>query len=357
MILWTNAHGSFPIGLVFLGCLTLGRIAEAARDTKSFVGVFSDRGVRRWMILTQLAAAAVLVNPDTIDAYINAVTFGRNPNLRDMLEWNEMHVRASEAIWLLASLVLLVFAVRHSRVVFRPAHVLLLAVFAVALVLNVRISVWYAYVFGFVMVPHLAELIGRKWPRPAAVPDDEIVLGGGVFGRSYIHTLVCVLLVWCGFALAPSAQPVLGGPERGPQRLYNKDTPLGATAFLREHPPRGQVWNSQMWGDWLLYDGPPGVQPFVNTNAVHVVPSRVWRDYMSIARADRGWLGLVDKYRVNTLIVSKNDQPRLSQQVRTLTGDWAVVYEDPQAIIVSREQRTATVRNKKSRTGQQKSGR
>jgi hypothetical protein len=360
MIFWTNAHGSFPVGLVFLGCHAVGRIVEAGWRTRSFTGVFSDHMVRRWVILTQLAAVAVLVNPDTIDAYINAVTFGRNPNLRDMLEWSEMHLGASEAVWLLASLVVLVFTVRHSRVAIRPAHVLLLAVFSIALLFNVRISVWYAFVFGYVLVPHFAELIGRKWPKPAAVPDEEVVLGGGVFGRSYIHTLFCGLLLWVGFALSPSATPLLGGSPRSPERLYDRRTPLGVAAFLREHPPRGQVWNSQMWGDWLLLDGPPDLKLFVNTNAVHVVPPRVWRDYMSIARADGGWLGIADKYRVNTLIVSKDDQPRLAQRVRTLGGDWTVVYEDAQAIIVSREalapKRKAENGGQRSEVGDRRSG-
>jgi hypothetical protein len=353
MVFWANTHGSFPIGLVFLGCHALGGMIETAWRTRSFSAVFGDRMVRRWMILTQLAAAAVLLNPDTIDAYINVVSFGSNPNLEGIEEWAPIHLRAIEAPGLLASLVVLLFAFRHGRVVIRPAQVLLLGVFTIAFLFNVRVAVWYAFVFGYVMVPHLEELLARKWPKPSAVPavadaagfgseagsfrHAEFELRGGVFGRSYIHTLVCALLLWMGFALSPSSLPLLGGKPRTPERLYNNQTPLGAAAFLREHPPQGLVWNSAMWGDWLLLDGPPGLKPFVNTNAIHVVPPRVWRDYRRIAGAARGWPGILDKYRVDTMIVSKKDQPELPWQVRTLGGDWAIVYEDPQAIVVSRE--------------------
>jgi hypothetical protein len=81
---------------------------------------------------------------------------------------------------------------------------------------------------------------------------------------------------------------------------------------------------------------------------------------MSIARADGGWLGIADKYRVNTLIVSKDDQPRLAQRVRTLGGDWTVVYEDAQAIIVSREalapKRKAENGGQRSEVGDRRSG-
>jgi len=349
MVFWTNTHGSFPIGLAFLGCHAVGGMIETAWRTRSFSGVFGDRMVRRWIILTQLAAAAVLLNPDTIDAYINVATFGSNPNLQGIQEWAPMHLRAIEAPGLLASLVVLAFAVRHSRVVITPTQALLLGVFTTAFLFNVRIAVWYAFVFGYVMVPHLEELLARKWPKPAAVPDAEVELGGGVFGRSYIHTLVCGLMIWMGFALSPSSRPLLGGRPRPPERLYDNQTPLGAAAFLRAHPPRGLVWNSAMWGDWLLLDGPPGLQPFVNTNAMHVVPPRVWRDYQSIARAARGWPGLVDKYRVDTLIVSKRDQPRLSREVRTLGGDWEIVYEDSQAIVVSREPGTRSAGRQKQK--------
>lgn len=339
--LWANLHGAFPVGLAFLGCHFLGRALEAAWGTKSLRGVLQDRELRRWLYLTELAAAAVLLNPHTIDAYINSFTFARNPNLRDVLEWQELHSRAYEAMWLAVSWVMLLFVLRHSRVVVRPVHVLLLGVFSVGVWFNVRISLWYAFVFGYVIVPHLAELLGRKWPRRVAPAqrvdgDEATTIRKSVFGRTYIHTLVCALLVWCGFAFSPIARPVLGGKPRAPDQLYLEQTPLAVTEFLRAHPPAGRVYNPQWWGDWMLRSGPPGLQIFMNTTAVHLAPAQVWRDYMLISRAGPGWERALEKYRVDTVVVSKSEEPRLALQARQLVG-WRIVYEDDQALVVSRD--------------------
>jgi len=356
MIVWANSHGSFPIGVAFLGCHLLGQLVETAWRTWKFRPEsprVAARGLRRWVYLTELAAAAVLINPYGIDAYLNAFTFGGNPNVQDMLEWSAMHAEAAEGIWLAASLVLMLFAFRHSRVVIRPAHVLLLAVFAFATVYSVRMSVWYAFVFGYVFLPHLAELVGRflpAKPRPANV--EAIELGGGVFGRTYIHTLVCGLLIWCGFAFSPVAQPVLGGPAREPERLYRQETPLAVTEYLRKNPPSGLIWNPQWWGDWLLLRGPDELQVFVNTfvvlrgppntNAVHVVPPQVWQDYLTVARAEPGWLRIIDKYRVDTIVVDKSQQEDFAAAVRSLPAEWRILYEDRQAVVVTRDEAMLT---------------
>ena len=46
-----------------------------------------DREARRQLYWLELALAATLINPNGIDAWIEAVRFSSNPNLRDVMEW------------------------------------------------------------------------------------------------------------------------------------------------------------------------------------------------------------------------------------------------------------------------------
>ena len=91
-VLWANLHGSFAIGVALLGCCWVGRLLEVAWHERSVAAVFADREGRRLLLWTELAAAAVLLNPYAIDAWLEAIRFSSNANLRDVLEWNPLQL-------------------------------------------------------------------------------------------------------------------------------------------------------------------------------------------------------------------------------------------------------------------------
>lgn len=335
MIFWANAHGSFVVGLALLGCHFLGRVIDVLWHERNIGAVFNDVMTRRWLILCELAAASALINPYGIDLYIHTFAFGSNPNLNTVVEWLEMYSRAGEGYCLMFSVALMLVLFRHSRVRIRPADVLILGMLALAVWFSIRMSVWYAYAFGLIITPHIAELVGRKWPVQRGIAsENEMLIDKRVFGRTYIHTLVCVVLLWMGFGLAPISFSVLGGERKN---IYDKGTPTAVTEFLREHPPEGQLYNPQYWGDWLAWDGPENLKVMTTTNTVHVLPPQVWQDYRRISATGNGWLGVIQKYNIDTLIIDKDDQTRLARQARRLPAEWRIVYEDDRAMIVSRD--------------------
>jgi hypothetical protein len=332
MAAWANLHGSFVVGLALVGCQLLGRVLEVGWKARSLTAALRAPEVRDWLIATELAISATLLNPYGIDLLINTVSFAAHPNLRDILEWQQLDVTSPEALGLGFSWVLLAFLLRHSRSPVRPAQALGLGLFSLAAVLNVRLSAWYGLVFVWAMAPHLAGLVER-W-RPQAI-SEEGGLRGGLLGRTFHHTLICGLLAWLAFAFAPLSSGVLGGRPRTAAQLYSAATPHGLTEFLRRLPPRGQIWNPQMWGDWLVWDGPPGLRVFMTTNSVHLAPPQVWKDYLRIGTVSESWQPLLDKYRVTTLVVDKLGMPKLEAAARLLPG-WKVIYEDRLALVVAR---------------------
>ncbi len=61
--LWANMHGSFMVGLGLLGAFTIGRAVDLLRRTGKLKMLLRDRWVLRYLLLTELAAVATLVNP------------------------------------------------------------------------------------------------------------------------------------------------------------------------------------------------------------------------------------------------------------------------------------------------------
>lgn len=336
-ILWANLHGSFAVGLVFLACHALGRMGELAISTRNVRTILADRGVQRWVLLTQAAVVGSLVNPYGLDLLIATAQFGGNPNLKDVIEWYPLKLIDLEGIGFAISIVVLIVALRHSRQRVGVTDVLLLAIFSVAVALRVRMNGWFAPVLTLTVLPHLADIanrLSRGAPARHRTADPQSTTEQPA--PKYTLTLVCGLLVWTTFAFSPISHPLLGGKGRQPDQLYNHGTPRALTQYLRENPPPGMVFGPQWWGDWLAWDGPPEMRIFMTTN-VHLVPNRVWRDYLRVARGQYGWGSVLDRYNVDTLIVHKELQEGLTRQARG-SSDWHVVYEDDLGLILQRNE-------------------
>jgi len=335
---WANTHGSFMVGIAMLACQTAGRLIEVAWQTRDVVQILSDRRLHRWLWLTELAIAAALINPYGMDQLLNALEFSKNPNLPDVMEWKKLEFSMPEGVQMCLSWLLMLVLFRFSKQPVRPAEILMLAVLIYTSIANVRMIGWYGFIFAYAMLPHLAEMArrGMSWihNQPGLISDEWWLR---LQKRSHLITLFCILVGWYGFALSHLATPLLGGERRKPDRLYSVETPRGVSAFLRRHPPQGQIFNPQWWGDWLAWDGPPGLKVFMTTNAVHLAPHRYWKDYMGLASGGAGWPQQINKYNIETFIIHKPDQVTMDVEVRNLK-DWKLVYEDDLAVIVTRDE-------------------
>lgn len=337
-MVWVNMHGSFAVGLVILACHASGRAIEVAWQSRSVVAVLRDPWVRTWTLLTEIAVLATLVNPYGVDMLIETATFGRNPNLRDILEWYPLRLMDLEGIHFLISMIILVVVARHSRLHFRAVDVLLLLVFAGLTAPSIRMIGWYAPVFAFVMMPHVADILCRLFPKPAAavppVGEEGDSSAEPASDLKFAGTLLCGLIIFCIFAITPFSQVFMGGRLRRPDQIYSRHTPLGISGYLKEHPAKSMIYAPQWWGDWMAWDGRPDTKVFMTTH-IHLAPQQVWKDYQRIQNGVTGWDRTLDRYRVRTLVVDKDRQKEL---VRALRGNdqWQIVYEDKLGIVANR---------------------
>ena len=231
--------------------------------------------------------------------------------------------------WILACVLF-----RHSRRYISPGDVILLLLFSVAVCMRVRMTQWYAPIAGYVLAPHIGDCYQQLTQRLEQSEYRDAITWMRV--RSFRTTTLGCLVAWIAFCFAPVSTSVLGGTHRPDDHIYSADTPRGVTEYFREHEPRGQIFNPQWWGDWLVWDGPKGLQGFMTTNALHVAPPRVWRDYLAISQADSGYQRLLEKYRINTIVICKALQHTLLRDAPKLQG-WHVAYEDDISLVLARK--------------------
>ncbi len=348
---WANLDGSFIYGLAVLACWILGRAIDAGWSSRRGAREASPRGLRamaddpslrRRLYVTELAVAATLLNPYGIDLLLHQLALPASSNLLYMPDWQPMVMRGWSALGFSLSVVALLLVFRHSRRRVPAAHVLLLAVFAFIAATAIGRLIWYGPIFVWVVVPHLAAIMAQaRQPGPGGEPTKRLRPGVARFadgfrllaGPSVRYTMLCATLLAIVFILSPIGSQALGREPRPLGRLFGA-APLELAGHLAADPPGGQTFNPVSWGDWLALQGPDGFRPFATTN-VQLLPARVWESYLGIAGASSGWSRILDRYSVDTVILSKLDQQGLAGAMR-FSENWSLTYEDEQAMVFVR---------------------
>jgi len=343
-VFWANLHGSFPIGLGYLGLLTLGRALEVGWRTGKLSRVLHDARVQRWFLVTELALIAVLLTPQGIGIFSAISAISNHPNLRDLVEWNPVTLRMTHGKSFLVASLLLMVVYRLSPRRISCTELLLLGVFGLSALWSVRMMVWFTPLAAWFFVVHAAAIVKQRQrrvksatPGPAttASEDTEAEQESAALFRPHsgLNTVVTLGMLWIFFAYTPFGATLLHGTPQDEQaalRFYkgslSRETPVDMTQYLREHPPQGLTFNPYEWGDYLQWAGPQGMQVFVNSHA-HLLPEEVWQDYFTILAGGSGAADKLDRYGVNTVILDKRYSQRLINDFKQ-SETWKLDYED-----------------------------
>jgi len=327
MLVWTNLHGSFPVGIALLGVFTVGRAIDVIRRTGKAAALWHDSRLSRLVLLTELAFAATLIHPYGLYLYREVWTFGSNPNLSSLTEWQPLEIRSWIGGTTLAILAALAILYRLTpRRIFAWEPLLVIGLSATA-IWSSRMSAWLAPVAAYLMTVH-AHAVWRAWRHAPFIPTPS--------PRAGLWTVVCLGLAWIFFGYSPLGLRLLHGRQPNLERAVTEYSPIGAVEYLQEFPPVGQVFNIYEWGDYLHWFGPAGMKIFVNSHA-HAVPSEVWQSYLRVIHQESGWQDVLDRSGVNTVIVDRAVRDGL---IRALKDDpkWRVGYEDHVATVFVRKQ-------------------
>lgn len=327
-VAWSNLHGSWPVGVALLGAMTIGRGLDLLRRTGTLRSLRHDKAVRRLFVMTEIAAVAVVINPDGWRIYPGVWSILSDVNVQALVEWQPLTLlmKQGQALAMVTAVLILLYRVSPRRVSFTEP--LLLFALAAATLHTSRFIVWLAP-----LVAYYVSLHGAAWWRAWRGKRLVVAEGRGLWAIASLG------FVWIAFALSPQYR-ALTGAER-PQfddaeamrRVVSSETPLSALAFLRENPPNGLIYNDLAFGDSLLWFGPDGVQPFVHSHA-HLTPRTVWTDYFNIARGNAAETRLNRYGAVAALLHASRGKSLAKALIES--GDWKAVYKDGQAIVLAR---------------------
>ena len=316
---WANLHGSFPVGLALLGLAAVQDVAGRHHP-------------RRAAATLVLAAGATLANPFGLDAWRYVATIGTDPTIaRFVTEWRHTPLLdpAGAAFYasVVAVVVIVLVRIRQGE---RPPWTTLawLAGLAFLGAWAVRAVAWW----GVGAAPIAAALLaGVRQPRRQVEPIASTATDrpGVARGPIVVVAGLALLLV----TIQPVWHPSADGQGLG-SRL--DDAPAGiahALSRIVAENPAVRVFNAQRWGSWLEL-AVPSARLFGDSR-IELIPAGVWIDYLQVTAGDASWREILDRWRVDVLVVSATDQPAFAALV---SGDsaWRTVYRDSDGLVAVR---------------------
>jgi hypothetical protein len=295
---WVNVHGSFPLGLVALGCLWLGRRADGKEGKVEL----------RCLLWAVGGTVLGVVNPlGPILLVFPVRLLGRMDVLSEVIEWQSP---SFSLMW--TRLFLVQVAIGVVVLVRRPSYraAIPLVVFTLAALLGVR----NIAVASIVLVPGLARgLTGLGSIRG----DRRNPLNGVAIGAL---ALVGVLLVSNGLA----------------KPAWQLETfPVDAVAWLDQnglHSADVHTATPDTVGNYLELLYGDQAHAFVD-DRVDMYPKPVIEDFLVLLHASPGWRDVLDRRDVDLV---------LWERTQALTGvmaessDWRIIYSDPSWVVSCR---------------------
>ena len=323
---WANVHGSFAVGLVVLGCYAVSETWEAARAASPSRRIWTAPGPRRAWSAVLLATAASCANPLGPKLLVAVAGFGQNAGLAGITEWQPMVLGSLSGALFFGSLLVTAVLLRWSPRRISVMEILLTLVFGLASLWAIRMLVWWALAWPWVVAPHAAaawQLRGGSRRRDA----DETGPGAGVKRLPYAAIIVFLTLWW-----SPSTFGLITGHQRAVESVLSPGTPHAMAVRLREAGISGRIFAPMDWADYLIYYTDEAVRPLIFSH-VHLTHPDVMRDYLRIYTATETWLQIVDKHEIDYLVLDRRRNAKLAR-LAMASPRCRILYEDRQGLLL-----------------------
>jgi len=293
--IWVNVHGSFPLGLVAVGCLWLGRRADG-KDAAVELRCLLWGGVGTILGVVSPLGPVLLIFPVRL--------LGRMDVLRQVIEWQSPSFSSAWTRLFLLQVVIGVLAL-----VRKPSYraAIPLVVFTAAALLGVR----NIAVASIVLVPGTA----RGLAGLGSIRGDK---------RSPINAVAIGVFALVGALLASNG---LAEPA------WQLDTfPVDAVSWIEQnglHNSEVHMATPDTVGNYLELLYGDQAHAFID-DRVDMYPKSVVEDFVVLLHGSPGWRDVLDRREVNLVLWDRNE---------ALTGlmaessDWRILYSDAHWVV------------------------
>ena len=335
MILWSNSHGGFAIGMMLWGLYGLhegvqwlDRVRVEEKLIPPEISLkWLKKGMRgragRMLKIGALMIAGASVNREGLAIWLypfQTVSIGvlqefiqewQSPNFHDL--------QVQPFAWLL---LITLGTLGISKQKLALTDFLLVAGFGYLSFLAARNIAVFALVAPAVLTRHMEPVLGEMSQRlgfgnsaERNVPKTQIMLNWGI-------------VVLLGLVVVVKVYSVL--PEEANREVFSQQVPVEAVAYLKDLQPSGLLLNSYNWGGYLIWEAPK--HPVFVDGRTDLYGDEIIMQWYRIVSADDGWQELLEQWDIE-LILLEPGWPL----VKLLAAEgWKTLYQDDIAVIYAR---------------------
>ena len=333
MLLWTNLHGGFFVGLILIGAYAAGQLLTALLEAND--GARRDAARRGIPYLATAAGCALvtLVNPYTYHLHAHIFEYLTDKyQYKNIVEFQSFNFHHPVTVFFEPMLLLGLAAVAWSLMRKDYVYTLLIAGWAhlaLVAVRNTPIFMIVASVPVAIMLQQLVvDLPGKNlanWLRLGAAHLQRFAADFGEtdsIPRAHIASAAAVGLLAALF-YAPNA------PAKCRAEYDRTQYPAKAIAMLRKAGASDTIFTEDAWGGYLIYQLYPANKVFIDGRS-DFYGSTFNEKYLDVMNVRYDWEKNLDQYHVNTILL-----PPTASLASTLKESrrWRPVYDDGVAIV------------------------
>jgi hypothetical protein len=313
MLLWVNLHGGFMGGFLLLAIFSVGSLISFRYSTRE--GREQARRNSLLLGITMVACILVsLINPYGYRILLFPFRLVSQKflmdNVNEFLSPNFHHVMPFKYL-LLLTIAILAISVKKLDFV----EISLLLIFLDMSLYSAR----YIPLFCIVTAPVLARQAGavlarKEGSRFAAfrIRSDHI---GAIEASAKGHVWVIIGLLLVVVSAATGNIKF---------RFDRTKKPVDAVEFLKREPIKGNMFNNDEFGDYLIYATYPRYRVFVDGRS-DMYGVGILKDYLKVIGLESGWQKVIAKYDIGWIFFGANSL--LSRMLYGQKG-WHLIYAD-----------------------------
>jgi hypothetical protein len=294
--LWANLHGGFPIGFLPIGCFFLAAAWDSLR-VSSLGGMI--RNSRTWALGLCLAASilATLANPYGWKVYEYIASVSQVAGGRPISEWQAPGTYQVIGKVFIVSILLVIVSFALSRRRPTTRDLVLVLCFLPLACGAMRMIAWWLIISLPIVAAQLAAAVPPQWLQDPE--GDRPSFPSGVFCGFF--------LVLC-LASLPGLPPSLSVAHwLGKEQRFEDDVEKIAQSLRGRPADNKRIYCSLEIGEYLGWALQPDGYTVFMDGRIEIIPDPIWADYWALLNARGDWQEILDKWRVNYLVLDESD--------------------------------------------------
>jgi hypothetical protein len=318
MLLWVNLHGGYLAGFVLIGIYLFGDLIKYITSQGAERDIYKKKA--RFLGLITVACLFVsLVNPYTYKILLFPFNLVSNKFIMDHVsEFMSPNFHEAMPFKYLLLLMIAIFGISKTKT--NLIELLLILMF-----LNMSLySVRYIPLFGIIAVPILLGLIRPIMEQSTGKIADFIKKRGegisetDASARGYLWPIAAFVVV-----------VVLTSSGIIEYKFDSKTKPVDAVEFLKKEHIKGNMFDNDEFGDYIIYASWPEYKVFVDGRS-DMYGVDIMKEYLKVISVNPGWDEVLKKYNITWIIYNAKTSLSVMLMER---DDWKLIYADKVANI------------------------